>query len=207
MARNNITTDRKKPLEQSIGDAVRHSRASHGLTLSALSEQSGVSATMISKIERGRVSASLSTLDALATAIGIPIANLFSSTVERRDVAFVSAGEGILVHRSGSNYGHIYKMIGKVDGRDSRLESYIITLTDTAAGQPLLQHDGTEFIHMLEGKMAYRVGADLFHMAPGDSISFEAEAPHGPESLGSNSARFLTVISMPVARAGPRFVR
>lgn len=202
MARNSKNTCRQRPLEESIGDAVRHSRATHGLTLSALAEHSGVSATMISKIERGRVSASLSTLDALAAAIGIPIANLFSGTVERRDVSFVSAGEGILVHRSGSTYGHVYKMIGKVDARDSKLESYIITLTDTAAGQPLLQHDGIEFIHMLEGSMAYRVGTDVFHMTPGDSVSFEAGAPHGPESLGSDSVRFLTVISRSAAAAG-----
>ncbi len=85
MAQTDQTPTRKRPLESSIGDAIRHYRAASGMTLAVLAEKSGVSGTMISKIERGRVSASLATLDALAAAIGVPIANLFAATVERRD--------------------------------------------------------------------------------------------------------------------------
>lgn len=189
-------------LEKSIGEAIKQCRTSHGLTLAALSERSGISGTMISKIERGRVSASLSTLDALAAAIGIPIANLFAGTVERRDVSFVRAGEGIQVHRSGSTYGHTYKMIGKVDAKHTEFECHIITLGDSAAGQPLFQHPGIEFIHMLEGRMTYRVGDEVFEMAQGDSVSFEAEVPHGPQALSTQAVQFMTVISRPKTNEG-----
>ncbi len=193
------TSPRRTPLEQSIGDALRQARAARELTLAALSERSGVSTTMISKIERGRVSASLATLDALAAAIGIPIANLFASTVERRDVTFVRAGEGIRVRRSGTTYGHDYKMIGKVDTASTEFESHIITLEESAAGQPLFQHPGIEFIHMIEGAMSYRIGDDMFEMAPGDSVTFDAEAPHGPQALSTRVVRFMVAIARPRA--------
>jgi transcriptional regulator with XRE-family HTH domain len=71
-------------LNKKVGEAVRQLRSSRNLTLAEFSEKSGVSTAMISKIERGQVSASFSTPVALAQSIGVPIANLFATTVERK---------------------------------------------------------------------------------------------------------------------------
>ena len=83
-----------KSLEEIVGESVRKYRADHRLTMVEFSEISGVSSPMISKIERGQVSASLSTLDALARALSTPIANFFISTTERKEVSYVKAIQG-----------------------------------------------------------------------------------------------------------------
>ena len=60
---------------------------------------------------------------------------------------------------------------------------------------PIFQHPGLEFIYMLEGEVVYRHGGKTYTLRPGDSLFFDAEAPHGPEELRKLPIRFLSVIS------------
>ena len=60
---------------------------------------------------------------------------------------------------------------------------------------PLYQHAGLEFVYMLEGEVVYRHADKLYPMLPGDSLFFDADAPHGPEELRQLPIRFLSIIS------------
>lgn len=182
-------------LDQIVGTAVKTYRLQGSQTLADLSATSGVSTAMISKIERGQVSASLSTLDALASAIGIPIVSFFADTVERTDVSFVAAGEGITVQRMGGKSGHSYKMIGRAETRPIGLESYRVTLQKPLLDQPVYQHSGIEFLHVIDGEMTYRCGEAQFTMRPGDSLSFDSQTAHGPVALVTDTVTFLTVMA------------
>ncbi|MNF05387.1 Cupin domain protein [compost metagenome] len=53
---------------------------------------------------------------------------------------------------------------------------------------------------MLEGEVVYRHGEQLFTMQAGDSLFFDADAPHGPEELVKLPARYLSIISYPQRR-------
>lgn len=178
-----------------VGHAVKHDRMLAGLTLAELSQKSSVSTAMISKIERGRVSASLSTLGALAKAIGVPIINFFADTVELTDVSFVSAGQGVSVRRMGSSFGHSYKQIGRAQSNHVGFESFMVTLEQPLDARPIYQHRGVEFIHLVAGSMTYRCGDASYEMNPGDSLSFDSNNPHGPIALHSEKVNFVTVVS------------
>jgi transcriptional regulator with XRE-family HTH domain len=192
-SRNN--NPQAQSLDSVIGTAVKNGRKNAGKTLTELSQASGVSTAMISKIERGQVSGSISTLQSLAEAIGVPIINFFAETVEHREISYVRSGEGITVQRSGSTYGHAYKMIGKVNADQIEFETFLITLNKSANGEPVFQHRGVELIRMEKGSMIYRCGDKTFTLEPGDCLSFETEAPHGPISLITPEVVFLTVIA------------
>ncbi len=189
----------KPPLDQVVGAAVKSHRMLANLTLSELSAQSGVSTAMISKIERGQVSASLATLEALAQGIGVPLINFFAGTVERSDVSFVAAGEGVTVQRLGSGFGHSYKLIGRAEGTHVSFESFSVTLEGPLAPRPLYQHQGIEFIHVTDGEMVYRCGDTTYHMRPGDSLSFDSNSAHGPIELKTDTVSFVTVVSKAVS--------
>ena len=166
------------------------------MTLAHLSELSGVSPAMISKIERGDVSASLASLNALAGAMGTPVINFFAATAGQSEVSFVKAGQGVDVRRSGSTYGHEYQLIGRSLSDGIEVEAYLIALTDQHANIPLFhQPDCVEFIQMITGEMTYHCGDRTYDMSPGDSLTFEAGAPHGPTVLKTPDVEFLTVLS------------
>ncbi len=186
-------------LDQKVGNVVKQERILAGLTLSQLSEKAAVSTAMISKIERGHVSASLTTLGALADAMGVPLINFFSGTVERADVSYVVAGEGITVQRTGASFGQMYKLIGRAENSHIGLESQLITLTKPLAKRPLYQHAGVEFMHVTKGEMTYRCADQHYRLGPGDSLSFDSNIAHGPTELHSETVTFLTVHSRPNA--------
>ena len=54
-------------------------------------------------------------------------------------------------------------------------------------------------LYMLEGEVSYRHGSRLYVLKPGDTLFFDADAPHGPEILNKLPARYLSVISYPQA--------
>jgi transcriptional regulator with XRE-family HTH domain len=186
-------------LEAAIGSEVHSFRKDLGMTVVELARLAEVSPGMLSKIERGQTSPSLATLKGLAGALNVPVTALFRQFEEERDVSFVAAGNGIEIERRGTRAGHQYRLLGHTVGGAVNVEPYLITLTDKSDVFPIFQHEGVEFIHVLEGQVDYRHGSNIYPLGPGDSLFFDSDAPHGPERLRQLPIKFLSIISYPVA--------
>jgi transcriptional regulator with XRE-family HTH domain len=184
-------------LEASIGRKVRNLRQRLQLTASEVAAEAGLSTGMLSKIENGGTSASLSTLQALARALNVPITSFFADFEERRDCSYVKAGQGVSIERRGTKAGHRYELLGHSLSGDIVVEPYLITLSEDADPYALFQHEGVEFIYMLTGKVVYRHADKLYPMAPGDALFFDAGAPHGPEELVERPMTYLSIIIYP----------
>jgi transcriptional regulator with XRE-family HTH domain len=194
-----VREPRENNLERAIGHEVRAYRKKLGITVTDLSAATGVSIGMLSKIENGNISPSLTTLQALSRALGVPLTAFFRGFEEPRNAIFVKAGTGINAERRGTRAGHQYSLLGHIDNNSSgvTVEPYLITLTTDSDVFPTFQHEGMEFLYMLEGEIVYRHGEQLFTMQTGDSLFFDADAPHGPERLVTLPARYLSIISYP----------
>ena len=107
-------------LEACIGAAVRAARNRQGLTAIELARRAELSPAMLSKIENGATSPSLSTLQALSKALDVPLTALFEGFEETRDATFVKSGEGLTIERRGTRAGHQYQLLGHADGRSIR---------------------------------------------------------------------------------------
>ncbi|MFZ0133262.1 MAG: XRE family transcriptional regulator [Desulfobacterales bacterium] len=184
-------------LEIAIGREIRSFRTKMDLTIAELAKLAELSPGMLSKIENGNTSPSLATLRALSKALNIPVTAFFRKYEEDRDASFVPAGEGLIIERRGTRSGHQYQLLGHSVGKSISVEPYLITLTEESEVFPLFQHPGMEFIHMLEGSMLYMHGDKSYRLKPGDSLFFDADAPHGPEDLYQLPIRFLSVIVSP----------
>jgi transcriptional regulator with XRE-family HTH domain len=186
-------------LEIAIGHEVRALRKNLGITGADLASATGISLGMLSKIENGNTSPSLTTLQSLAQALGVPVTAFFRRFEEVRNAVFVKAGEGVELERRGTRAGHQYNLLGHIGPNASGVvvEPYLITLTADSDVFPTFQHEGLEFLYMLEGSVRYRHGDKLYLMEPGDSLYFDADAPHGPEVLEELPARYLSIICYP----------
>jgi transcriptional regulator with XRE-family HTH domain len=190
---------RENMLEAAIGREVKGFRSKLGLTVAEVAEAAGISVGMLSKIENGLTSPSLATLQTLSRALGVPVTALFRGYEERREAVHTKSGEGMLIERRGTRSGHQYQLLGHIANPSSNLivEPYLITLTSESDVFPLFQHAGLELIYMLEGEVVYRHADKLFALTPGDSLFFDADAPHGPDKLITLPARYLSIISYP----------
>ncbi len=192
-----LTVARDRVLEVAIGREVKTLRTKLGLTVVDLAAATGLSSGMLSKIENGATSPSLTTLQSLSRALGVPVTSLFRRFEQGRTATFVKAGEGLPIERRGTRNKHQYRLLGHTTDEASRVmvEPYLITLTQESDVFPTFQHPGLEFLFMLEGEVVYRHGEASYLMTPGDSLFFDADAPHGPEEMRKLPIRFLSVIS------------
>jgi transcriptional regulator with XRE-family HTH domain len=187
---------RERELEVAIGRQVRHLRRQMGRTIAQLAGEMRISEGMLSKIENGQVSPSLSMLQLLSRALSVPLTAFFQGFEEDRPVMHVKAGEGVEAERAGTRAGHHYTLLGLLGAQSTSVvvEPYLITLTAESDTFETFQHDGMEFLYMLEGRVKYRHGGQLFTLEPGDSLFFDADAPHGPETLIDLPAKYLSII-------------
>ena len=112
------------------------------------------------------------------------------------------AGEGVEMERDGTRANHQYNLLGHIGANASGVivEPYLITLSAKSDVFPTFQHGGIETIYMLEGEVDYRHGDAVYSLKPGDTLFFDADAPHGPEVLVKLPARYLSIISYPQKR-------
>ncbi len=196
---HSLRNAREKVLEVAIGREVRAFRKAQGTTVAELSEATGLSIGMLSKIENGNTSPSLQTLQTLANSLSVPLTSFFRQYEERREAVHTKAGEGVETEREGTRAGHQYNLLGHIGSNASGVivEPYLIELTAESDTFETFQHGGIETIYMLEGEVDYRHGNDVFTLQPGDTLFFDADAPHGPEKLTTLPARYLSIISYP----------
>jgi len=183
-------------LELAIGRQIRELRRKLDMTAAELANQADISQGMLSKIENGATSPSLATLKSLSRALNLPVTAFFRKYEEQRSATFVRAGEGLKIERRGTRAGHQYQLLGHAPhNKNVAVEPYLITLTEESEIFPLFQHSGLEFIYVLEGEVVYRHADKVYPLTPGDSLFFDADAPHGPEELRQLPIRFLSIIS------------
>lgn len=192
---NDIPDDQR--LAEAIGSQIRKFRQQLRMTITDVSRQAGISSGMLSKIERGKASPSLGTLSAIARALNVPVTAFFRKYEEQRDCTFVPAGAGLVIERHGSRAGHEYRLLGHNIGNRITVEPYLVVLSDKSEVFPIFQHAGVELVYVLEGQMVYRHANRTYPLGPGDSLFFDADAPHGPEELVALPVKMLSVISKP----------
>ncbi len=192
---------REKDLEVAIGREVKNYRKLHNITVAELAKSTGLSIGMLSKIENGIISPSLTTLQTLANALSVPLTSFFKGFEESREAVHVKAGQGLATERRGTRAGHQYNLLGHIGANTSGVivEPYLISLTEESDVFPDFQHEGIELIYMLEGEVEYRHGDKTFTLKPGDSFFFDADAPHGPQKHIKLPAKYLSIISYPAS--------
>lgn len=197
MNKNNadVKQENNQPLGVYLGGAIRQLRSRHGLTIADVAHRAGISGGMLSKIENAQTAASLDTLVQISNALGVTLSQLFSHYDKPLGSAqLVKNGEGMEVVRRGTRNGHTYHLLAYDQGPKKTFEPFLITLEEIGEEFSPFEHAGTEFIHMLTGKLEYRVGEEVYLLEPGDSLTFRGEIPHRPERILQTPSKFLAII-------------
>ena len=194
---SNAPVEAPTTVEERLGREIRKLRRRLGLTGADLAGAADISTGMLSKIETGQISPSLTTVEAIATALNIPIAALFTVSGAKRDCSFVRRGAGVVIDRRGTKAGHRYELLGHSLSGDVAMEPYLITLSKNAKPYTAFQHAGMELIYMLTGRVTYRHEDRLYELNPGDALFFDANGMHGPEVLNTLPTTYLSIIVYP----------
>jgi transcriptional regulator with XRE-family HTH domain len=182
-----------------VGHGLRKLRSEHNLSIRALAEKSGLAVNTLSLIENGKTSPSCSTLQQIATALGVPIKAFFEAELPQNTVVHVRACE-----RSRAAFTHGTLEDLGVGLRNRIVEPFIVTLEPNAgSGAMSIVHTGHEFVYCLQGCIIYTVEERSYLLEPGDSLLFESHLPHRWQNVDAGSSRALLVLCPSDARDRP----
>jgi transcriptional regulator with XRE-family HTH domain len=187
-----LPTPKNATIDDSIdvGARLRMLRASAGLSIRALAEMSGLNVNTLSLIENGKTSPSVSTLQQLAGALGVPVTEFFETAQGSKTVVHQKSGErprALFAHGAMEDLGTGMPRFGA--------EPLIVTLEAKAdSGKNPIVHTGREFVYCLDGLVEYTVDSETYSLGPGDSLLFEAYLPHRWKNVDAQPSRVLLVL-------------
>ena len=176
-----------------VGQKIREFRRSKDLSLKQVAEAAGVSQSLVSQIENGRVDPSLSTLRKIAATLGVPVFYLIAERVvedaslvpreKRRHVKFPGGGlEYEIIH------SELTKKMGIMIGT--------IQPGGMTAEEPL-SHDGEECLVVLKGALRVEFQNSQMGLKEGDSLYFDSSAPHRLVNPNKRTCQFYLIITPP----------
>ncbi|MBX0328179.1 cupin domain-containing protein [Oscillochloris sp. ZM17-4] len=173
-----------------VGSRLRTLREARQLSIRALAEMSGLAVNTLSLIENGKTSPSVSTLQQIVVALGIPISTFFEAEQPRSRLVFLKTSQQQM---TALTHGTLADLGAGMSQR--RIEPLLITLEQGAGSGPqLIAHPGQEFILCLEGRVTYTVEGQRYELDPGDSLLFDSTMPHSWENTEELPARALLVL-------------
>ena len=192
-------------MSSAIGPKLRQAREHKNMSVRGLARYVGVSPSLVSQIERGRVMPSVGTLYSIANELGLVVDDLFSGAQPRSkksDRNEVTAADIVnLVLKSGQR-----KIIKLADGvrwerltptPDKDVEFLVVVYdvgAESCAKDALIRHGGKEYAYVLNGRLGIKIGFEEFELGPGDSIAFDAQMPHRLWTVGKEPAEALWVV-------------
>jgi transcriptional regulator with XRE-family HTH domain len=188
-----------EPLD--VGPRVRALREAMDLSLRDLADRCGVSAPMLSQVERGETSPTLAVAAKIAAGLELSLSQLLR----------LDEGDGVSVVRAGSRLeggrgnGHRYEVLTPpLPGQ--RAEVSLHTLAPKAAtggpdDPPMHEAGSRETVVVLSGRLSLVCNGVAHDLAEGDAVTFDADLSHHFENTGRGEARFMSVIAAGLRRS------
>lgn len=166
-----------------VGERLRQMRAEHGLSLSDLSEQTGISRSTLSRLETGERRPTLEVLLILSRNYRISLDDMISG----------AGPEDPRIHP------HARRVHGKVvlplSRPDSEVQVFKIDIPASSRAPRRRSHEGFDWIYVLHGKLRLLVGEQDLILTEGEAAEFDTRAPHWFGSTGDSPVEILSMFS------------
>ena len=179
-----------RSLPKIIGDRIRNQRKSNGLSQGQLSELSGVSVSMISKIEKGLSLPPISTYANIARALGLSLSQIVAEETPQKNISVVKKKD-----RKPMSNGvyEAYSLAEHFSGK-----KFVPFIMHYPAGKnkfhkPFVHSHIQEMLYLLEGTVEFSYEGRLFTLEAGDCVCFNGEIPHTSRNIGDTDVRILAI--------------
>ncbi len=183
-----------------IGPRVKALREAMDLSLRDLAERSGVSAPMLSQVERGETSPTLAVASRIAAGLELRLSQLLRLD-ESGTVTVVRAGE----RRGGGGAGHTFEvMTAPLPGQRAELSRHVLrpgAQTGGPGDAPMHEPGSREITLVEQGAVVLLIDGERYPLATGDCVTFDADLPHHFENPGPGEAVLLAVVAAGLRRS------
>lgn len=183
-----------------IGPRVRALREAMSLSLRELSERSGVSAATLSQVERGESSPTLVVATRIADGLELTLSQLLRLD-EGDHVAIVRSGSGRRRQRAGHS---VEELTPPLPGQRADVSLHVLDPGASTGGEgdpPMHEPGSRETVVVLEGAIELEIDRETHRLEAGDSVTFDADLPHGLTNPGPGAVRLLAVVAAGLRRS------
>ena len=176
-------------LTQKIGEKIRTLRKERGYTLKMLSEKTGISTPMLSKVENAQTLPPTSTYANIASGLGISLGDLFQDDEQEPDFSIVRSEDRQII----SNGPYIGSPLA-YPKKNKKMEPFLFEYPN-GGKFPRFQHDNEEMIYIIHGELEFKYGEKIVVLSKGDCIYFNGKVPHGGRALNDEGVQAIIVQS------------
>ena len=177
-----------------FGNKLRLVRERKNMTLKDVAAKAGVSESLISQIERNRVSPSIDTLIAIANTLNIDLEYLFKDLKNDKTVSIVKPEDRNRLLMDGIDYQQL-SFIPETGINPSVEAFYISVPPGREKGDLEFGHPGRELGTIIEGKGQLVYGTATYELEAGDTISFPSDIPHIIKNTGKDTLKAMWIIT------------
>jgi transcriptional regulator with XRE-family HTH domain len=181
-----------------VGSRLRLLRRAQGLSIRALAGKCGLSVNTLSLIENNRTSPSVHTMSLLSGGLGVPLVTFFEEEKPEHGLVHQQYGTRPLIRFASGTLEKLGEGLPPLGA-----EPILVTLDKDYSVTGDISHAGREFIYCLEGQVTCRIADQTYVLAPGDSLLFDALAPHHWENSHTAATRMLVLFCPMEARDQP----
>jgi transcriptional regulator with XRE-family HTH domain len=185
-----------------LGRRIRLLREGMDLSLRDLADRSGVSAQMLSQVERGETSPTIAVAERIAAGLELTLSQLLR----------LDEGDGVTVVRYGERrdggvaaYGHRFEVLTPaLPGQRLELSEHFLAPGGETGGRgdpPIHEAGSRETAVVTQGKLRLVCDGAPYDLSEGDCVTFDADLPHHFENPGDSDARFYAVVSAGLRRS------
>jgi transcriptional regulator with XRE-family HTH domain len=180
------------------GARIRMLREAAHISGGSLAKSSGLSRSMLSRIERGLVRTPVETLERLAKGVGASLSHLFAEPPSRRALCHVPVGKGLRIQDFREQTCRLDKeLLGYLSIGRLSIEPYLLRLPPAARECAPSESKGLKLLYLLAGNAICKCGAKSVDLRAGDTLLFDARIAHDIESVEDSSATCLCVVFSP----------
>jgi transcriptional regulator with XRE-family HTH domain len=188
--------------QPAFGPRIRALREGMDLSLRDLATRSGVSAPMLSQVERGETTPTLSVAERIAAGLELSLSQLLRLD-EGDGVAVVRAKER--AQGGARSRGHRYEVLTPaLPGQRAEVSLHALQPGAATGGPddpPIHEAGSRETAVVAEGQLRLVCGGVAHDIEEGDSVTFDADLPHHFENPGDEEARFYAVVAAGLRRS------
>lgn len=164
------------------------------MSLRDLAQRSGVSAPMLSQVERGETSPTITVAQRIASGLTMPLSTLLRLD-EEQHVVLVRKAERRTERRDGH---HVAQLTPSLPGERASVTLHTLRPGGRTGGpddRPLHAAGSRETVVALAGRLVLHIDGERYSLAEGDAVTFDADLPHHFENKGAREVRFMAVVT------------
>ncbi len=182
-----------------LGTKIRQLRLRKKIALVDMGKHTGLSASMLSQLENGKLVPTLATLARIAMVFDVGLDFFFGDRRRKRPFIVISGGERIkFPDRPTSPRPDYFFECLAFSAQDKSLQAYLAEFPKRSPGEVTEHfHEGAEFIHVLEGSLVIRYQGEDHVLDAGDSVYFDSSETHSYSGNAKITTRALVVTTPP----------